>query len=185
MDKYQPIEISDDDPIESDDNILQIAGPNHYVIPNIFLSKQPSERRKKSKRQKKNKRIRNKRDQQQESVILHQIKNVPRDIMKYKEKFNKETINFVDFCINRSYFINENLDVNNIYSVLLTRLPETFYLINNTESVKKYQFIECFKYKNYYGDLNDIFKSMDIDNDGIINFADFFAIFLIYVLNSI
>jgi hypothetical protein len=114
--------------------------------------------------------------------------NNNKNYKKIKFRKNQEINNFINFCIKKDLFRNNNpYDLNSIYSIVTTKLPEVFKILAHGKSqVKKKWFIDLFtnKYK-YYGNIEFIYSCIDKKKEGNIQWNDFKDFFLPYVRNIV
>ena len=192
---YPVIEISDD---ENDSNKDGNNNSNNnsnnniipdpiYTIPSTILDNNVNnERRKRTKRQKKNKRMADVRNMRRETKFIKQTTKLFELFESHPEEFkepNEYSMRFIEYCIGRSYFIESNFDPRNSCSLLLTKLTETFFNIDEKFKIRKNHFINHFQHKEF-PDAEKVFEIMDTDKNGIINFADFASIFLRYTIKK-
>ncbi|ARF09723.1 hypothetical protein Indivirus_2_102 [Indivirus ILV1] len=93
---------------------------------------------------------------------------------------------FLKFCINKGLFDNTFYDMHNAFSVVATKLPQTFEkLCSGKTDIYKKSFIKKFKSEyGYPGNISFIYDCLDTENKGFITwdeFIDFFLPFVQYV----
>lgn len=93
---------------------------------------------------------------------------------------------FLKFCINKGLFDNTFYDMHNAFSVVATKLPQTFEKLSiNGDDIKKKTFIKKFqKDYGFLGDINFIYNCLDTSKKGFITwdeFVDFFLPFIQYI----
>ncbi len=93
---------------------------------------------------------------------------------------------FLKFCINKGLFDNTFYDMHNAFSVVATKLPQTFEkLSSGKKDIYRRSFIKKFKTEyGYPGDISFIYNCLDTENKGFITwdeFIDFFLPFVQYV----
>lgn len=93
---------------------------------------------------------------------------------------------FLKFCINKGLFDNTFYDMHNAFSVVATKLPQTFEkLSSGKEELHKKSFIKTFKTEyGYSGDISFIYDCLDTEKKGFITwdeFVDFFLPFVQYI----
>jgi hypothetical protein len=92
---------------------------------------------------------------------------------------------FISFCKRKKLFDDTFYDYGNIFSVMATKLPDTFKKISkNGKSVTMTKFKTTFekKYK-FKGNVLYIYKLMDQNNRGFITWNEFKDFFLPYIKN--
>lgn len=107
----------------------------------------------------------------------------------HNEQIDSEDPNiseFLKFCINKGLFDNTFYDMHNAFSVVATKLPQTFEkLSSGKKDIRKRTFIKTFKTEyGYSGDISFIYSCLDIENKGFITwdeFVDFFLPFVQYI----
>lgn len=93
---------------------------------------------------------------------------------------------FLKFCIKKGLFDNTFYDLHNTFSVVATKLPQTFEkLCSGKNDIFKNSFIKTFKSEyGYTGDISFIYNYLDSEKKGFITwdeFSDFFLPFVQYI----
>ena len=90
---------------------------------------------------------------------------------------------FLKFCINKGFFDNTFYDMHNAFSVVATKLPQTFEKLSaDGNDIHKKTFIKKFKKEyGYPGDINFIYNCLDTSEKGFITWDDFIDFFLPFV----
>ena len=90
---------------------------------------------------------------------------------------------FLKFCLSKGLFDNTFYDMHNSFSIVATKLPQTFEkLSNDADNIGKKIFIKKFKTEyGYPGNIAFIYSCFDKDNKNFITWDDFLDFFLPYV----
>jgi len=95
---------------------------------------------------------------------------------------------FLKFCINKGLFDNTFYDMHNSFSVVATKLPQTFEKLSsnndneNDKNICKKTFIKKFKKEyGFLGDINFIYSCLDTSEKGFITWDEFIDFFLPFV----
>lgn len=92
---------------------------------------------------------------------------------------------FISFCKRKKLFDDTFYDYSNIFSVIATKLPDTFEVMSEDgNEIEKDRFITVFR-KNYKykGDIKYIYNVIDKEAKGFITWDDFKEFFLPFVQN--
>lgn len=97
-----------------------------------------------------------------------------------EQKKDKNLEHFINFCIKKKLFKKTHFDWNNSFSILGTKIPDTFDKLSKKKStIKKKDFINSFKYKyKYKGDIELVYSFFDVEGKNFISWEDFQDIFL-------
>jgi hypothetical protein len=90
---------------------------------------------------------------------------------------------FLKFCISKGLFDNTFYDTHNMFSVMATKLPNTFELLSDDgEDVPKPTFVKFFrKDVGFKGDINFIYNCLDSKKKGFVTWDEFLNFFLPFI----
>lgn len=94
---------------------------------------------------------------------------------------DERTVKFIDYCCYKDFFNDQHLNLENRFSIYETNLPDTYNLIAKNNKIKKQDFIDFFTRHNFTGDIQYIFSCIDLNNDKIIHWEEFFLFFYRYI----
>lgn len=106
-------------------------------------------------------------------------------VFRNKKITDNKISTFIKFCCNEKLFDDTFYDYGNEFSVVATKLPDTFFVLSNgqdTITKRKFKYIFKKKYK-YNGDLNHIYNKIDNIKKGHITWSDFKDFFIPFVKN--
>lgn len=98
---------------------------------------------------------------------------------------DKKLSTFIKFCCKKRLFDDTFYDYSNEFSVVATKLPDTFYMLSkgkDTVSKKKFKSVFRNKFK-YKGDIEYIYNLIDETNVGSVSWTSFKDFFLPFVKN--
>ena len=118
--------------------------------------------------------------------IIEDTGSVKTMYLIHNEKIDSDDPNisqFLKFCINKGLFDNTFYDMHNSFSVVATKLPQTFEKLScDGNDIHKKSFIKTFKTEyGYTGDITFIYKCLDKENKGFITWDEFIDFFLPFV----
>ena len=98
---------------------------------------------------------------------------------------DKDLLDFIKFCVKNKLFDDTFYDYGNVFSILATKLPETFKDISKNDGyIKKKRFVSAFKRKyKYKGNLDYVYNIMDQESTGEVTWENFKEFFLPFIKN--
>ena len=98
---------------------------------------------------------------------------------------DKDLLHFINFCVKKNLFDDTFYDYGNVFSILATKLPETFKNISErNECITKKTFKKLFKKKyKYKRDLDYVYDIMDQESTGEVTWNNFKEFFLPFIKN--
>jgi hypothetical protein len=120
----------------------------------------------------------------EEECIIDDINDITFIFRNHKIK-DKQIKQFIRFCIKKQLFNDTFYDYGNEFSIVATKLPDTFFNIskgNETISERRFKYIFNKKIK-YNGNINYIYFQFDPDQNGHIVWDDFRDFFLQFIKN--
>lgn len=120
----------------------------------------------------------------EEEYIIDDINDITFIFRNHKIE-DKQIEKFVNFCIKKQLFNDTFYDYGNEFSVVATRLPDTFFsLSKGKEIITKRRFKYIFNKKlKFKGNTNHIYLQLDPNQNGHIIWDDFRDFFLQFVKN--
>jgi mRNA-degrading endonuclease HigB of HigAB toxin-antitoxin module len=115
-----------------------------------------------------------------------QIESIPdiRCVVIYSTELltaDERKIKFIDYCCSKEFFNDEHLNLENQFSIYETNLPDTYNMMAKNDKIKKKDFIDFFIRSGFTGDIQYIFNCIDLNNDRVIHWEEFFLFFYPYI----